>query len=63
MEIQYERISKAVANGYYTINRMHPDGWTQDEITDNVCEELSRIGIEVTDVPTNCMRWKNEGNE
>lgn len=55
MKIQYEIISKAVARGYFLIEREHIPGWTQDAITDAVCNDLEDCGIDIIDVPANCL--------
>lgn len=55
MKIKYKDISDAVSKGYFQIERQHINGWVQDEITDNVCYKLIEAGVEITDIPANCM--------
>lgn len=55
MKIKYEAVSSAVAEGYFKIEREIISGWTQDEITDQVCFVLQKHGAEILDIPANCM--------
>lgn len=54
--IRWDSIHDAITKEYTRMNNgANLDGWTSGAITDAVCFRLRDIGVNVLDVPANCM--------